>query len=94
MLSQYTGVPIRENKRGKAITPESGPILLMPFPRNRDVVVRQDIFLELDQKLPEVTGHQSAAVWGLGGTGCVMCQSTGWNRALMWLDEQKDTDSP
>ena len=70
--SQYTGVPISESKQGKAITAETGPIVLVPFPRNRDVVVRQDIFIELDQKLPEVTTHQSAAVWGLGGTGYVL----------------------
>ncbi|KAI9823617.1 MAG: hypothetical protein M1832_002398 [Thelocarpon impressellum] len=67
--TQYTGVPIPGKSPGIPITAASGPIVILPFPRNPDVVVRKSIFKELDEKLPGHTKQQSAAVWGLGGTG-------------------------
>ncbi len=67
--SEYIGMPIQQPPRGKPITEASGPIMVVPYPRNPDVVVRAGIFTELDLKLPPVTTHQSVAVWGLGGTG-------------------------
>ena len=42
---------------------------MIPFPRNEDVVIREGIFSELENKLPLTTRHQSAALWGLGGSG-------------------------
>ncbi|KAF4634885.1 hypothetical protein G7Y89_g3214 [Cudoniella acicularis] len=42
---------------------------MIPFPRNEDVVIREEIFSELERKLPVSPRHQSAALWGLGGSG-------------------------
>ncbi|KAG7291468.1 hypothetical protein NEMBOFW57_001487 [Staphylotrichum longicolle] len=42
---------------------------LFPFPRNEDVVSRVTLFAELDQLLPRSGASQSAALWGLGGSG-------------------------
>ncbi|KAK4246078.1 hypothetical protein C7999DRAFT_42471 [Corynascus novoguineensis] len=42
---------------------------LFPFPRNEDVVHRHALFAELDQLLPLSGASQSAALWGLGGSG-------------------------
>ncbi|KAL2140162.1 hypothetical protein VTI28DRAFT_4211 [Corynascus sepedonium] len=42
---------------------------LFPFPRNEDVVHRHALFAELDQLLPASGASQSAALWGLGGSG-------------------------
>ena len=44
---------------------------LFPFPRNEDVVHRHALFAELDQLLPASGASQSAALWGLGGSGYV-----------------------
>jgi hypothetical protein len=43
---------------------------VIPFPRNEDVVDR-DVFAALDPLLPSSTpqDYQSAALWGLGGSG-------------------------
>ncbi|KAH8747322.1 hypothetical protein F5883DRAFT_721347 [Diaporthe sp. PMI_573] len=41
---------------------------IIPFPRNEDVVNR-DIFAALDRLLPPSRDSQSAALWGLGGSG-------------------------
>jgi hypothetical protein len=43
---------------------------VIPFPRNEDVVDR-DVFAALDRLLPSATpaDYQSAALWGLGGSG-------------------------
>jgi hypothetical protein len=58
-------------------TPEAKPLLdlvttpcrTFPFPRNEDVVHRTAIFDELDTLLPPSSEYQSAALWGLGGSG-------------------------
>ncbi|GAB1317356.1 hypothetical protein MFIFM68171_07566 [Madurella fahalii] len=42
---------------------------MIPFPRNEDVVHRAAIFSELDALLPPSRECQSAALWGLGGSG-------------------------
>lgn len=42
---------------------------MFPFPRNEDVVIRKEIISELERKLPVSSRHQSAALWGLGGSG-------------------------
>ncbi|VBB78279.1 Putative Kinesin light chain [Podospora comata] len=41
---------------------------IFPFPRNEDVVDRY-IFAALDRLLPPSPDYQSAALWGLGGSG-------------------------
>nr|CDP27531.1 Putative Kinesin light chain [Podospora anserina S mat+] len=41
---------------------------IIPFPRNEDVVDRY-IFAALDRLLPPSHDYQSAALWGLGGSG-------------------------
>ncbi|KAJ9137581.1 Kinesin light chain [Pleurostoma richardsiae] len=41
----------------------------LPFPRNEDVVIRDHIFANLDRLLPVSSPSQSAALWGLGGSG-------------------------
>ncbi|GKT52934.1 phosphorylase superfamily protein [Colletotrichum tofieldiae] len=46
--------------------PRSGPLRVLPFSRNEDVVIRPAIFSQLDLLLP-VSEARSAALWGLGG---------------------------
>ncbi|EJT68903.1 hypothetical protein GGTG_13566 [Gaeumannomyces tritici R3-111a-1] len=41
----------------------------IPFPRNEALVKRGGIFLELDRLLPSRAESQTAALWGLGGSG-------------------------
>ena len=45
------------------------PCRTFPFPRNEDIVHRGAIFSELDKLLPPSSVDQSAALWGLGGSG-------------------------
>ena len=45
------------------------PCRTIPFPRNEDIVHRGAIFSELDTLLPPSSEDQSAALWGLGGSG-------------------------
>ncbi|RYP49164.1 hypothetical protein DL769_011115 [Monosporascus sp. CRB-8-3] len=42
---------------------------LIPLPRNEDVVNRTHIFTRLDALLPPTSEYQSAALYGLGGSG-------------------------
>ncbi|RYP02565.1 hypothetical protein DL765_010728 [Monosporascus sp. GIB2] len=42
---------------------------LIPLPRNEDVVSRTHIFTRLDALLPPTSEYQSAALYGLGGSG-------------------------
>ena len=53
-----------------AIAPQSPPIrhCVIQFIRNKDVVNR-GILAELERLLPPSAGAQSAALWGLGGSG-------------------------
>ncbi|KAF7558103.1 hypothetical protein G7Z17_g29 [Cylindrodendrum hubeiense] len=44
-------------------------IRVLPYPRNEDLVHRQDIINRLDELLPQTRGSHSAALWGLGGSG-------------------------
>ncbi|KAI6777809.1 uncharacterized protein J7T54_002845 [Emericellopsis cladophorae] len=51
--------------------PARAAVRVLPYPRNEDVVYRQDIVHELDRILPpRTTEHCSAALHGLGGSGC------------------------
>ncbi|WYZ45760.1 hypothetical protein EsH8_VIII_001076 [Colletotrichum jinshuiense] len=45
------------------------PLFTVPFERNNDVINRPDVFVKLDALLPPVADCQSAALWGLGGSG-------------------------
>lgn len=42
---------------------------VIPYPRNEDVIQRQDLVEQLDQLLPRESKFHSAALWGLGGSG-------------------------
>ncbi|KAM0263425.1 hypothetical protein ACHAQJ_001281 [Trichoderma viride] len=42
---------------------------VIPYPRNEDVIYRQDLVKRLDQLLPRESKFHSAALWGLGGSG-------------------------
>lgn len=44
-------------------------IRVIPYPPNEDIVRRSDIVDRLDRLLPPISEHQSAALWGLGGSG-------------------------
>ncbi|KAK2009593.1 kinesin light chain [Colletotrichum eremochloae] len=48
------------------ITP---PLFVVPFEHNNDIIDRPDLFAKLDNLLPPVADYQSAALWGLGGSG-------------------------
>ena len=45
---------------------------MIPFPQNKDVVIRKEILSELEMKLPVSSQDHSAALWGLGGSGYAM----------------------
>lgn len=47
----------------------SGPIRVIPYPRNEDVVYRQELVERLDALLPPTPEFGTAALWGLGGSG-------------------------
>ncbi|UKZ53334.1 hypothetical protein TrVGV298_007126 [Trichoderma virens] len=42
---------------------------VVPYPRNENVIQRQDLVEQLDQHLPRESKFYSAAFWGLGGLG-------------------------
>ncbi|KAL7914494.1 P-loop containing nucleoside triphosphate hydrolase protein [Trichoderma velutinum] len=42
---------------------------VIPYPRNEDVIQRQDLVKRLHQLLPRGPKFHSAALWGLGGSG-------------------------
>jgi hypothetical protein len=42
---------------------------VIPYPRNEDVIQRQDLVKRLDLLLPREPKFHSAALWGLGGSG-------------------------
>ncbi|EHK19877.1 uncharacterized protein TRIVIDRAFT_155683 [Trichoderma virens Gv29-8] len=44
-------------------------VRVIPYPRNEDLVYRQDLINKLDKLLPQTPGFYSAALWGLGGSG-------------------------
>lgn len=46
-------------------------VRVIPYPRNEDLVYRQDLIDKLDRLLPLTPGFYSAALWGLGGSGSV-----------------------
>jgi hypothetical protein len=50
------------------VYPTRPPVRLIPFDQNEDVVDR-DIFAQLEALLPPSRNYQSAALWGLGGSG-------------------------
>jgi len=41
----------------------------VPFERNTEIIMRKAIFGSLEKILPLTEHHQSAALWGLGGSG-------------------------
>ncbi|KAI1013600.1 hypothetical protein LB504_013197 [Fusarium proliferatum] len=44
-------------------------VRVIPYPRNEDLVYRQDLIDKLDKLLLPAAGSRSAALWGLGGSG-------------------------
>ncbi|KAL7940503.1 Tetratricopeptide repeat domain-containing protein [Trichoderma barbatum] len=44
-------------------------VRVIPYPRNEDLVYRQDLINKLNKLLPQTAGFYSAALWGLGGSG-------------------------
>ncbi|KAJ4094509.1 hypothetical protein NW760_012662 [Fusarium oxysporum] len=44
-------------------------VRVIPYPRNEELVHRQDLIDKLDTLLPPTPGSRSAALWGLGGSG-------------------------
>ncbi|RFU30133.1 hypothetical protein B7463_g6191, partial [Scytalidium lignicola] len=46
-----------------------GPVFLVPFARNDDLVARESIFETVDRLLMSSSNHPRAAIWGLGGCG-------------------------
>ena len=42
---------------------------VIPFARNESVVDRSGVFSGLDRLLPHRPEYQTAALWGLGGSG-------------------------
>ncbi len=50
---------------------DNGPAAryVIPLPRNEDIVNRAEIVAQLQTLLPATSGCQSAALYGLGGSG-------------------------
>ncbi|KAH7145662.1 hypothetical protein B0J13DRAFT_675286 [Dactylonectria estremocensis] len=49
--------------------PTTKAVVRIPYPRNEDVVRRQELIEKLDALLPQTSKYCSAALWGLGGSG-------------------------
>ncbi|XEU99939.1 hypothetical protein FSHL1_005226 [Fusarium sambucinum] len=49
--------------------PHTGVVRVIPYPRNEDLVHRQDLVKRLDDLLSSTPESCSAALWGLGGSG-------------------------
>ncbi|RGP61624.1 hypothetical protein FSPOR_9950 [Fusarium sporotrichioides] len=49
--------------------PHAGVVHVIPYPRNEDLVHRQDLMKRLDGLLPSTPESCSVALWGLGGSG-------------------------
>lgn len=45
------------------------PSVLIPFPRNEELIPRQNLISELDRILPLSEEYSTAALYGLGGSG-------------------------
>lgn len=45
------------------------PCVLIPFPRNEELIPRHDLISELDRILPLSEEYSTAALYGLGGSG-------------------------
>jgi hypothetical protein len=45
------------------------PRFLLPFSRNKSIVPREGVFRSVNEKLPLDMEDQSAALYGLGGSG-------------------------
>ncbi|KAK2050328.1 kinesin light chain [Colletotrichum somersetense] len=57
------------DSRPSATATVTTPLFVVPFEHNNDIVDRPDLFVKLDGLLPPVADYQSAALWGLGGSG-------------------------
>lgn len=57
-------------------------IRAIPYPRNEDIVNRQDLVSSLNGLLqqPTAAGPCSAALWGLGGSGYVLEWKDAWQK--------------
>jgi hypothetical protein len=55
--------------RGPSSLEVDRPPYVIPYPRNEDVIHRQDLVERLDQLLPRESKFHSVALWGLGGSG-------------------------
>jgi hypothetical protein len=56
----------------------AGVARVIPYPRNEDMVHRGDLIDSLDKLLPHTPKCGSAALWGLGGSGCVSISRRGF----------------
>jgi len=65
-LLPFGTVSHRRSDEGKS---QAELFCMIPFERNKDMVPREFIFHELDQKLPPIQDYQTAAIWGIGGAG-------------------------
>ncbi|KAJ4287135.1 hypothetical protein N0V88_007757 [Collariella sp. IMI 366227] len=71
---------------------------VIPFPRNEDVVDRTHIFRQLNALLPPASEYQSAALWGLGGSGKTQvaleyayCRSRDPACSVFWVHADNET---
>ena len=57
------------NSVGLGQRPPAQACRVIPFPRNKGLVYRANIFSKLEKLLLPSSGFHSAALWGLGGSG-------------------------
>ena len=53
--------------------PAQPALRIIPYPRNEEVVRRPELVDALNALLSEILKFSSAALWGLGGSGQVLC---------------------
>ena len=82
----HVGNVYNYGSRSQVSTARPPPCRVIPFPRNEDVVDRPDLLHDLERLFLPGPDYQSAALWGLGGSGWVFPLSF---LALPQTDEQK-----
>ncbi|CAI6014743.1 unnamed protein product, partial [Clonostachys chloroleuca] len=62
-------------------------VRVIPYPRNEDLVHRQDLIEKLDKLLPRTPpGFFSAALWGLGGSGYIFTSASASTSTLTFTE--------
>jgi hypothetical protein len=67
LLSNYFMCKVKDAIAHSPTTAQAHRVI--PFPRNESIVDRSGLISDLDRLLPHRPEYQTAALWGLGGSG-------------------------